>query len=212
MVGQTTKLRDVMADYIEDTDTGIYRVTRDGRVFSKSRLKIPLVSKGMEFTGQFKVILRPERELSYAINNRGYRTVCLRRTTFMVHRLVAQAYIPNPENKPFVNHIDGDKLNNQLDNLEWVTAAENNAHARTTGLHNQAVGHRINYQSEASKRKALANLKDKSKLTPDDVRYVRKVHVPRSADYSATALAAQFGTSVAAMSKILRGVSYPDIV
>lgn len=181
-------------------------------MFSQSKLKIPLVGKGMEFSGEFKVILKPEKELTSTINNRGYYCIGIRHVTQMVHRLVAQAFIPNPENKPFVNHLDGNKLNNCVANLEWCTCAENNRHARETGLHIQIRGHKLNYLSTATKAKALANLKDKSKLTPDEVRWARRVFVPRSKQFSATALAAQFGTSVAAMCKIVHHQTYRDVV
>lgn len=53
---------------------------------------------------------------------------------YLVHRLVALAFIPNPENKATVNHIDGDRFNNHKSNLEWNTHQENNLHAYTIGL------------------------------------------------------------------------------
>lgn len=58
---------------------------------------------------------------------------------FYVHRRVAMAFLPNELNKPFVNHKDGCKTNNILSNLEWVTHAENVAHAWATGLRNRKL-------------------------------------------------------------------------
>ena len=57
-----------------------------------------------------------------------------RKKNFKIHRLVAEYFIPNPDGKPCVNHIDGNKLNNSVTNLEWVTHQENNVHALEEGL------------------------------------------------------------------------------
>lgn len=200
-----------MTDYVEETSTGIYRVTRCGKVFTQTKRKIPLVTKGMEFTGNFKLILEPEREMTYTINNRGYKTVGINKSTYMIHRLVASTYLNRPDGKDYVNHLDGNKLNNDVSNLEWCTIKENNEHARRTGLWVQPKGHKINYKSAETKAKALANLKDKSKLTPEQVRYCREVYIPRDKEFSVTALAKQFGTSNTAMSKIVRGLTYTDV-
>ncbi len=62
----------------------------------------------------------------------------------LVHRLVALAFIPNPENKPQINHKDGVKSNNNLSNLEWVTAIENSRHSITSGLQKKEKGEKCN--------------------------------------------------------------------
>lgn len=60
----------------------------------------------------------------------GYRHICLgRKNPILIHRIVAKTFIPNPLNKPCVNHIDGDKKNNKLSNLGWVTYSENEKHS-----------------------------------------------------------------------------------
>lgn len=72
------------------------------------------------------------------INQQGYCFVRLnknkKRTGLLLHRLVAKAFIPNPENKPQVNHKDGNKQNNKVDNLEWVTSSENMKHSWNNNL------------------------------------------------------------------------------
>jgi hypothetical protein len=77
---------------------------------------------------------------SWYIGSTGYYMVSLsknRKTVPQrVHRLIAINFIPNPENKPHVNHLDGDKLNNAISNLEWCTHLENMQHAFKTGLAN----------------------------------------------------------------------------
>lgn len=78
-----------------------------------------------------------EREINFNIR-RGYYSACLfkngNRQYKSVARIVAVAFIPNPENKPEVNHKDGNKLNNYVDNLEWATGSENQLHAFKLGL------------------------------------------------------------------------------
>lgn len=77
----------------------------------------------------------PEIVKKNSLNHNGYYFTRLgRMKAFLVHRLIAIHFIPNPENKPCVNHKDGDKTNNKISNLEWCTKSENNQHAYDTGL------------------------------------------------------------------------------
>jgi len=82
--------------------------------------------------------LKKAKNLKTHINKVGYRTTDIQvegiRHTLTIHRLIAEAFILNPENKPTVNHRDGNKLNNNISNLEWNSYSENNKHAVDNGL------------------------------------------------------------------------------
>lgn len=104
---------------------GIYEVSNFGQVRSISRL----IARQDGSTQRFRqCILSPRK------NSTGYLIVTLsdlsngRRATVRVHRLVAEAFIPNPMSLPEVNHIDSDRANARVDNLEWVTPSQNRYH------------------------------------------------------------------------------------
>lgn len=82
-----------------------YYVTHDGRVLSQRG------DPNDSNYGSWRLIAQ--------YNGKGYRRVRLRGKTFKVHRLVAEAYLPNPDKLPYVIHLDGDKTNNDVENLQW---------------------------------------------------------------------------------------------
>lgn len=67
-------------------------------------------------------------------SNSGYKNVGLNKTMWLIHRLIAECFISNLDNKYVINHIDGNKINNNISNLEWVNQQENIQHAFSTGL------------------------------------------------------------------------------
>ena len=94
-----------------------------------------------------------EKELKLYKTGKGYYQVSHQQELFYVHHLVAGAFIPNPMNKPFINHKDGNKLNNDISNLEWVTASENTQHAYESGLMNKKQYECINCHEKIGKSK-----------------------------------------------------------
>lgn len=105
---------------------GMYEVSDQGNVRSMDRM----------LKNRWGMFLKKGQPLKPFLTGkfRNYMAVQLSGKQFKVHRLVAEAFIPNPENKPEVNHKDGDTFNNEVSNLEWVTTQENITHAWENGL------------------------------------------------------------------------------
>ena len=99
----------------------------------------------------------------YKPHHSGYIYLRVNIQKYALHRLVAQTFIPNPENKPFVNHIDGNKINNSVDNLEWCTCAENNLHNHKIGLIKVYTRKIIQYDLEMNEIKRFNKILDASK-------------------------------------------------
>ncbi|EPT8324471.1 HNH endonuclease [Providencia rettgeri] len=113
--------------------SGAYEVNSQGKVRSLPKKVVRSNGTIQRFKGTV---------LSIFNNSSGYPCVRIsdsetgKRFILRCHRAVAEAFIPNPDNKPEVNHIDGDKSNSDLSNLEWVTPKENRKHAWDIGLRN----------------------------------------------------------------------------
>ena len=99
---------------------GLYQVSSDGKVRSVKKLVV---------RGNNSSYYKKEQDIKATDNGYGYLIVSLNknaiRKNHYVHRIVAEAFIPNPDNKAQVNHLDHNRKNNNVDNLEWVTCAEN---------------------------------------------------------------------------------------
>ena len=114
-----------------------------------------------------------------------------------IHREVAKAFIPNLDELPFVNHIDGDKLNNSVDNLEWVTPQGNVVHAIETGL--LSLDH----------LKLIS--KENRKLTEEDVKYIRNNFKYGDRNFGARSLSRMFNIPHSTIMKIIRFESYAEV-
>lgn len=107
---------------------GLYQISSFGNVKSLDRYIINKNGDKQYFPGKYLTQGISDSYLKVTLSKNN------KQRTFRVHILVARAFIPNPENKPEVNHIDGNKKNNKVNNLEWNTRSENELHAYRNGL------------------------------------------------------------------------------
>ena len=147
-------------------------VTKDGRVFSLGKVW---------------------RELKQQKTRHGYLTVSIYGHNRLVHRLVAEAYIDNPRNCPQVNHIDGVKTHNNVENLEWCPAHENMKHAYRIGLIPHSEIQHFGYCGGVANRK----------LTELEAAVIRSDRTTKLKD-----LAKAFGVSIPTISEIRAGHRY----
>ena len=137
-----------------------FKVSNLGNVYSKRSNK--LLKQHLHVNGYYTIATK--------VGGRCGKNIC-----FKVHRLVAKAFLPNIENKPLVNHIDGVKTNNNVNNLEWCTAKENTDHAIKIGL------------LDHSKRSVIKVLNE------DQISFIKERYTPFCREFGSRSLAKLFG-------------------
>lgn len=161
-----------------------YEVTEDGKVISKER----------KAKNQFSA----RQEVKQTFKKTGYLEVRLydgkKTKAYLVHRLIAQHFIPNPENKRTVNHIDGNKLNNSVSNLEWATDSENQKHSLANGL------------SKVDLEQISKMNKSRRLFTDEEVACIRVEH--STTEISLRALAKKYNVSYSTLRDIITRKNY----
>jgi hypothetical protein len=167
---------------------GIYAISTDGRLWS----------------------YRSNRFKKARIGTRGYCVVELNKSGYskwyLLHRIVLETYVPKPEGKSEVNHINCVKTDNRVENLEWVTRRENIDHAVKLGLtkterhtaHNSSMGKKYGYANGIANRK----------LTSEQVAYIKNNYKYRKQGSSSIALAKEFGVSPQTIRNVIQGRHY----
>lgn len=146
--------------------------------------------------GRVKSLIGNEKVLKPGTNNRGYLYVVLSKDSktknFLVHRLVALHFIPNPGKREFVNHIDGDKTNNVESYLEWNTFRENYNHAMKNKL--------LHY-----------NVRSNRTFTDEEVRTIRRLNKKDKKEFSGSKLALYLNSNTSIIHNILNFKTYKDV-
>jgi len=160
-----------------------YQINNTGDVIAKERVS---------WNGKVYVV-RKRKKIKSQKDGNGYVQVPLsinkKQKRYLVHRLVATAFIPNPENKPQVNHINGIKTDNFVKNLEWSTRSENVSHSFKIGLQsNKGEKHPTNI------------------LTESLVKEIRSKYIPNI--YSTYRLAKEYGVSRVTISDVIKRRSW----
>lgn len=137
---------------------------------------------------------KTNKYLATVLHKNGYFVFCTKlggrsskAVLLRVHRLVAETYLPNMENKPFVNHKDGNKQNNKVNNLEWVTAKENSIHAVT------------NLLWKPLKR----DNNPCAKLTEAQITKIKSEYIPYDKKYGTRALAKKYAVAHTTISRLI---------
>lgn len=183
---------------------GHYAVSNYGRVLSLPRVD----RRGKACGGQLMKVVPFHKKYAGVILSRNGR---IRREP--IHRLVAIAHLSMPTaERPFINHKDGDKLNNYVGNLEWCSVAENNAHAWQTGLTRMTDERRAAIAVSASTAERLAAAsalgRAKRKLSADVVREAKHLLASGASRKEVCRLLAMNKTT---LGEIARGDTYKDI-
>lgn len=173
------------------------------------------VYQGVDYSWRFEVStwgrLRNAitgKQYSFGYGANGYLQACIsirgKRLNVRVHRCVAETFLANPMGYEIVNHLDGCKQNNHLDNLEWCTRQENYFHAVDHELINYDVPAMIGYYSHMGMYAGSGN--GMAKLSEADVQYIRAVYIPKGKGFKCNRreLAEQFNVSVGLISRIIK--------
>jgi len=137
-------------------------------------------------------VYRDDKKLKPYIDKEGYKRIRITenkiRKNFRIHRLVAECYISNPNNLPQIDHIDCNKLNNHISNLEWVTEKENIKRAVNNGLY-------LNRKTRGVDKRKRKRIDRAKKLNNDDILWIKENYIPRHSKFGARALAKKFNVN-----------------